>query len=150
MLPFKLVYHDRYNLPIGPHVFPSHKFRMVRDALLAEEVAGPEDFLEPLPASDEDVLRVHTPEYVAKLKHDKLSATERMLLELPFSPQLVESFWLAAGGSILAGHCALEDGFAVNIGGGFHHALPEHGEGFCMLNDVAIGIRSLQSDAAAR
>jgi acetoin utilization deacetylase AcuC-like enzyme len=149
MLPFKLVYHDRYNLPIGPHVFPSHKFRMVRDALLAEKVAGPEDFLEPLPASDEDVLRVHTPGYVARLKHDKLSASERMVLELPFSPQLVESFWLAAGGSILAGHCALEDGFAANIGGGFHHAFPEHGEGFCMLNDVAIGIRRLQSDAAA-
>ena len=149
MLPFKLVYHDRYNLPIGPHVFPSHKFRMVRDALLAEKVAGPEDFLEPLPASDEDVLRVHTPGYVEKLKHDNLSATERMVLELPFSPQLVESFWLAAGGSILAGHCALEDGFAANIGGGFHHAFPEHGEGFCMLNDVAIGIRRLQSDAAA-
>ncbi len=150
MLPFKLVYHDRYNLAIGAHVFPSHKFGMVRDALLTENLAAPEDFLEPLPASDEDVLRVHTPEYVYKLKNDKLTATERMLLELPYSPQLVESFWLAAGGSILAGRCALDSGFAANIGGGFHHAFPGHGEGFCMLNDVAIAIRHLQSDAAEK
>jgi acetoin utilization deacetylase AcuC-like enzyme len=150
MLPFKLVYHDRYNLDIGAHVFPSHKFRMVRDALADERFADSEDFLEPLPASDDDLLRVHTPEYIAKLKHDKLSATERMWLELPFSPQLVESFRLAAGGSILAGRCALEEGFGINLGGGFHHAFPEHGEGFCMLHDVAIGIRSLQSDAAAK
>ncbi|HEY1866058.1 MAG TPA: histone deacetylase, partial [Candidatus Acidoferrales bacterium] len=150
MLPFKLVYHDRYNLDIGAHVFPSHKFRLVRDALVDERFADPEDFLEPLPASDDDLLRVHTPEYIDKLKHDKLNATERMWLELPFSPQLVESFRLAAGGSILAGRCALEDGFGINLGGGFHHAFPEHGEGFCMLHDVAIGIRRLQSDATAK
>ncbi len=122
MLPFKLAYHDHYNLEIGAHVFPSHKFRMVRDALLAGGVAGAEDFLEPQPATDADVLRVHTSDYVYKLKNDKLSATERMLLELPYSPQLVESFWLHAGGTILAGRGALDKGVGVNLGGGFHHA----------------------------
>ena len=150
MLPFKLAYHDHYNLEIGAHVFPSHKFRMVRDALLAGGVAGAEDFLEPQPATDADVLRVHTSDYVYKLKNDKLSATERMLLELPYSPQLVESFWLHAGGTILAGRGALDKGVGVNLGGGFHHAFSEHGEGFCMLNDVAIAIRRLQSEASAR
>src|SRR5665213_1368039 len=150
MLPFKLVYHDRYNLEIGPHVFPSHKFRMVLETRLSEHLAAIEDFLEPLPAADEDVLHVHTPEYVRKLKTDTLTATERMWLEIPYSPQVVQSFWLAAGGSILAGRCALENGFGINLGGGFHHAFPEHGEGFCMLNDVAIGIRRLQSDEAAK
>jgi acetoin utilization deacetylase AcuC-like enzyme len=149
MLPFKIVYDDRYNFEIGQHVFPSHKFRMVHEALVAEGFASLDDFLGPLPACDDDLLRVHTLEYFDKLKNDKLSATERLWLELPFSPQLVESFRLAAGGSILAGRCALEDGFGVNLGGGFHHAFPEHGEGFCMLNDVAVGIRRLQSDATA-
>ena len=134
MLPFKLVYHDGYDLHLGPHVFPSQKFRLVRDALLAERrLADPSDFLAPEPATDEDVLRVHTPEYVDKLKNDTLSATERMRSNSRTRKKLVEAFWLAAGGSILAGHCALEDGFAANIGGGFHHAFPGHGEGFCMI-----------------
>ena len=106
MLPFKLVYHDRYDLRLGAHVFPSQKFRLIRDALIAEGVADPADILAPEPASDEDVLRVHTPEYVDKLMHDRLSAAERMRLEIPYSKETVEAFWLAAGGSILAARCA--------------------------------------------
>lgn len=149
MLPFKLVYHSRYNLDLGAHVFPAHKYRLVRDGLVAKGIADPADILTPEPAGDEDVLRVHTPEYVEKLKHDSLTPSERMRLELPYSPQIVEAFWLAAGGSILAARCALQDGFGVNLGGGFHHAYPGHGEGFCMLNDVAIAIRRMQADRAA-
>jgi acetoin utilization deacetylase AcuC-like enzyme len=150
MLPFKLVYHDRYDLRLGEHIFPSQKFRLVRDALIAQGIAGPSDFLSPQPATDDDVRLVHTPEYVAKLRHDGLTLSERMLLEIPYSKEVVEAFWLAAGGSILAGRCALQDGFAANLGGGFHHAFPEHGEGFCMVHDVAIAIRRLQADGAVR
>jgi acetoin utilization deacetylase AcuC-like enzyme len=87
---------------------------------------------------------------VDKLKHDTLSASERMRLEIPYSEAAVRGFWLAAGGSILAARCALQDGFGFNIGGGFHHAFPGHGEGFCMIHDVAIAIRRLQSDGALR
>jgi acetoin utilization deacetylase AcuC-like enzyme len=148
MLPFKLVYHDRYDLQLGPHVFPSQKYRLVRDALVTERIAVTEDIVAPQPASDDDVRRVHTPEWVDKLRHDRLSLSEKMLLEIPYSKEVVEAFWLAAGGSILAGRCALEDGFGINIGGGFHHAFPGHGEGFCMIHDVAIGIRRLQADGA--
>ena len=150
MLPFKLVYHDRYDLRLGPHVFPSEKFRLVRDGLVAKGVADPADVLAPEPASDEDILRVHTPEWVSKLKNDTLSATERMRLEIPCSKQTVEAFWLAAGGSILAAQHAMRDGFGVNIGGGFHHAFPGHGEGFCMIHDVAVAIRRTQADGAIR
>jgi acetoin utilization deacetylase AcuC-like enzyme len=146
VLPFKLVYHARYNLDLGAHVFPALKYRLVRDGLIAKGIAEPADILTPQPASDEDVLRVHTPEYVEKLKTDTLTASERMRLELPCSPQIVEAFWMAAGGSILAARCALQDGFGVNLGGGFHHAYPGHGEGFCMLHDVAIAIRRMQAD----
>ena len=148
MLPFKLVYHPGYNLDLGTHVFPARKYRLIRDGLVAKGIADPADILTPEPASDEDVLRVHTAEYVHKLKTGTLTASEQMRLELPFSQQIVDAFWLAAGGSILAAQCAMQDGFGINIGGGFHHAFPGHGEGFCMLNDVAIAARWMQADRA--
>src|ERR1700724_2198595 len=150
MLPFKVVYHPRYDLDLGTHVFPSQKFKMVHDALLEEGLADPGDFLMPEPAADEDVLRVHTPAYVQKLQTDSLTLSERMKLEIPVSESTVQAFWLAAGGSILAGRLCLRDGFAANLSGGFHHAYPGHGEGFCMLHDVAIAIRTLQAAGAIR
>ncbi len=148
MLPYKFVYHDRYDLRIGAHVFPSQKFRLIRDALVSEGYAGPENILAPEPASDEDVLRVHAADYVRKLQENKLSPGEAMRLEIPWSRETVEAFWLAAGGSILAARCALADGISANLTGGFHHAFPGHGEGFCMIHDVAIAIRRLQADGA--
>jgi acetoin utilization deacetylase AcuC-like enzyme len=150
MLPFKLVYHEGYDLQLGQHVFQSQKFRMVRDLVLAEHIAEPADILAPEPASDADILRVHKREWVDKLLHDTLSASERMRLEIPYSQAAVRGFWLAAGGSILAAQRALRDGFGINIGGGFHHAFPGHGEGFCMIHDVAVAIRRLQADSTIR
>jgi acetoin utilization deacetylase AcuC-like enzyme len=150
MLPFKLIYSDEYFLPIGEHVFPAEKYRLVRDRLLETGVAAAEDFVVPEPASDEDILLVHTPEYVRKLKTGRLSRQEELLLELPYSEELVRAFWLAAGGSILAAEQALKDGVALNIGGGFHHAFADHGEGFCMVHDVAIAIRRMQREGRIR
>jgi acetoin utilization deacetylase AcuC-like enzyme len=150
MLPFKLIYSDEYYLPIGQHVFPAEKYSRVHRHLIETGVAGPEDFITPQPASDQDILLVHTPEYVRKLKTGTLSAREELQLEVPFSPELVKAFWLAAGGSILAAQRALQDGVAVNIGGGFHHAFPDHGEGFCMIHDVAVAIRRMQRDSKIR
>lgn len=150
MLPFKLIYHPEYDLDLGPHVFPSQKFRLIHDALLSEKIAEPADFLQPEPAPDEDILRVHTPAYVQKLQTDSLTLGERMKLEIPLSEASRQGFWLAAGGSVLAGRKALEDGFAANLTGGFHHAYPGHGEGFCMIHDVAVAIRSLQAAGKIR
>jgi acetoin utilization deacetylase AcuC-like enzyme len=148
MLPFKLVYHDRYDLNLGAHVFPSQKYRLVHDALLAEGFVGASDFLAPDPARDADVLLVHSQEYVHKLKTGTLNYAEQLRMEIPYSLELIEACWLAAGGSILAARRALADGWAANIGGGFHHAYPDHGEGFCVLHDVAIAIRRMQFDRA--
>ncbi len=150
MLPFKLVYSDDYFLPIGAHVFPAEKYKRVHDRLIHLGVAAPSDFVAPRPASDEDVLLVHTPQYVQKLRTGTLSAREELQLEIPYSPELVRAFWLAAGGSILAADYALNDGIAISIGGGFHHAFPDHGEGFCMINDIAIAIRRMQRDEKIR
>jgi len=150
MLPFNLVYHENYDLQLGEHVFPSQKYRLVRDALLSEQIADASDLLRPEPADDVDVLRVHTPDYVHKLKTGTLNPMEKLRLEIPTGPETVRAFWLAAGGTILAAQRALRDGFAGNVGGGFHHACPAHGEGFCMIHDVAIAIRRLQADGTIR
>ncbi len=150
LLPFKLVYHERYDLNLGPHVFPSQKFRLIHEMLLCEGIAAPEDFVHPNPASDEDLLRVHAEEWVHTLKTGTLTASEIMLLEVPYSKELAEAVWLAAGGTILAGQSALRDGFGSNLSGGFHHAYPGHGEGFCAIHDVAVGIRKLQADGAVK
>jgi acetoin utilization deacetylase AcuC-like enzyme len=150
MLPFKLIYTPDYYLPIGQHVFPAEKYRRIHDRLLETKAAEASDFLAPEPASDQDVLLVHKPGYVEKLKTGTLSAREEMEMEIPYSPELVRAFWLAAGGSIMASGHALRDRVAFNIGGGFHHAFPDHGEGFCMIHDVAIAIRRMQRDSKIR
>jgi acetoin utilization deacetylase AcuC-like enzyme len=150
MLPFKLIYHPQYDLDLGTHVFPSQKFRLIHEALLAEGIAEADDFLKPEPAPNEDILRVHSQAYVNKLLTDSLTLSERMKLEIPLTELTRNGFWLAAGGSTLAGHKALEDGFAANLSGGFHHAYPGHGEGFCMIHDVAVAIRSLQAAGKIR
>lgn len=148
MLPLKLIYDDRYDLNLGAHVFPSQKYRLVYERLLQDGIASQEDFLKPAPASDEDILRVHSQDYVYKLKTGSLTRAEVMRMEVPYSTELIEACWLAAGGSILAARRALEDGFSANIGGGFHHAYPDHGEGFCVIHDVAVAIRKMQADGA--
>jgi len=150
MLPFKLIYSDQYYLPIGQHVFPAEKYRRTHDKLIETGVADPSDFIAPQPASDQDILLVHKQAYVNKLKTGTLSAIEELQMEIPYSAELVTAFWLAAGGSILAAENALKDSVAVNIGGGFHHAFPDHGEGFCMIHDVAVAIRRMQRDEKIR
>ena len=146
MLPYRLVYHEGYDLKLGDHVFPSRKFRYIHDRLLEEGFAAAEDFVRPEPASDADILAVHEPGWVERLKAGTLSYQELMRLEVPYSRDLVEAFWLAAGGSVRAARLALEQGIGFNVGGGFHHAFPGHGEGFCAINDIAVAIRAIQRE----
>jgi acetoin utilization deacetylase AcuC-like enzyme len=146
VLPFKLVYHDGYDLNLGSHVFPSRKYRLIRDRLLADGFAEPADFVTPEPAQDEDLLRVHHENWITRLKQGTLDYLELLKLEVPYSRQMVEAFWLATGGTILAARLALESGIGFNIGGGFHHAFPAHGEGFCAIHDVAVAIRKMQAE----
>lgn len=150
MLGFRLVYHPRYDLQLGTHVFPSQKYRLLRERLLRTKFAAEEDFVEPEPATDEDILLVHDPAWVAKLKNGTLSYHEILKLEIPYSRQTTEAFWTAAGGTIRAARLALDSGLAMNLGGGFHHAFPGHGEGFCAINDIAVAIRRLQKDQLIR
>jgi len=149
MLPFKLVYHPGYDLNLGEHVFPSRKYGMIRNRLLAEGVAEPKDFVKPEPATDEDLLLVHEPGWIQRLKTGTLTFYDILRLEVPYSRELVRAFWLAAGGTTLAARLALRDGVGFNLSGGFHHAFPDHGEGFCAIHDVAVAIRRLQREGQA-
>jgi acetoin utilization deacetylase AcuC-like enzyme len=148
MLPFKLIYHPGYDLNLGEHVFPSRKYRLIRDQLLAEGFAEPGDFIQPEAASDEQIRLVHTERWVERLKSGTLNPSELLQLEIPYSREMVEAFWLAAGGTILAARNARRDRIGFNLGGGFHHAFPDHGEGFCAIHDVAVAIRTLQEERA--
>ncbi len=150
MLPFKLVYHEGYDLNFGQHVFPSHKYRLIRDRLLREGVASPDDFLAPEPAPDEDILAVHEKDWVERLKNGTLTFYDILKLEVPYSRQMVRAFWLSAGGTELAALLSIQDGVGYNVGGGWHHAFRDHGEGFCAIHDVAIAIRRLQKDGLIR
>src|ERR1039458_9181011 len=146
MLPFPLVYSERYDLHLGNHVFPSKKYKWLRDRFLRTRFASLEDLVEPEPATDEDMLRVHDPEWISRLRNGTLTYPDILRLEIPYSRQMMEAFWLAAGGTTLAARHALAGGVGFNIGGGFHHAFPGHGEGFCAINDMAVAIRRLQKD----
>jgi acetoin utilization deacetylase AcuC-like enzyme len=137
-----LYYSDNYEADIGPHIFPMKKYRLVKELLLKMGVARPDDFVEPEPASVADALLVHTDAYVGKLMNGTLSALEEATLEVPYSQELVEKSFLGAGGTIAAVRSSFERGVGVNIGGGLHHAFPNHGEGFCVFNDVAMGVAS--------
>lgn len=147
---YRLFYSPYYYADIGEgHVFPIKKFELVRDRLLAEGTLKIEEIVEPQPASIEDVQFVHTKDYVSRLIEGTLTAKEIRKLGLPWSKSLVRRSFLATSGTISAAKHALQAGIASNLAGGTHHAYPDRGEGFCVLNDVAIAVKVLQRENLA-
>lgn len=106
----------------------------------------PENILESEAATDEMIRRVHTEAYLQKLKDGTLTDKEQRRLGLPWSAALLERSRRSVGGTLAAARTALDEGLAMNLAGGTHHAYPDHGEGFCVFNDVAIAIRTLQAE----
>jgi len=143
----KCSYHPSYQvaLPAG-HPFPMSKYSLLKDLLVAEGVLGAGDILEPEPLDMPTLHLVHTHEYLAKLEASALSAAEQRRLGLPWSEALWRRSRLASAGTLLAAREALDRGLAGNLAGGTHHAFADHGEGFCVLNDVAIATRRLQAE----
>lgn len=143
----RVFYTPRYYADIGEgHVFPIRKFELVRDRLLNEGTLQPAEIIEPQPAALSDVLLVHTEDYITRLRAGSLTQRELRRLGLPWSKALVRRSFLATGGTISAARSALAEGIGSNLAGGTHHAFPDRGEGFCVLNDVAIAIRVLRRD----
>lgn len=147
----KCCYHPAYQLalPIG-HPFPMSKYSLLKDQLLVEGTLALGDLLQPEPLDFAALKLVHTPEYLAKLSVAGLSAAEQRRLGLPWSEALWQRSLLASAGTLLAAREALHHGIAGNLAGGTHHAFADHGEGFCVLNDVALAIRQLQAERAIR
>lgn len=144
-------YTPRYYADIGDgHIFPIRKFELVRDRLLAEGTLHPDEIVEPTPATFDEACLVHTEDYVSRLCTGALTPKELRRLGLPWSESLVRRSFYATGGTIAAAHVALVEGYGSNLAGGTHHSFADRGEGFCVLNDVAIAIRVLRSKGAIR
>ena len=147
----QVFYSPRYYADIGQgHIFPIRKFELVRDRLLAEGTLHPDELCEPAPATREQALVVHTEDYVARLCAGALTPKELRRLGLPWSESLVRRSFYATGGTIAAARTALSEGYASNLAGGTHHSFADRGEGFCVLNDVAIAIRVLRTESLIR
>jgi acetoin utilization deacetylase AcuC-like enzyme len=151
-MPVSLIYSDRYTLDWPGHVFPVRKYRMVRDQLFKEGLAIENDFIEPQPVTDADVLLVHTQRHLDHLRwlarNPEMGVRE---MEVPVTDATIEAFYHGTGGTAEACREALGSrGCAVNLAGGFHHAFAEHGEGFCLINDIAIALRVMQRDGMIR
>lgn len=147
----RVFYSPYYYADIGEnHVFPIRKFELARDILLTEGTLKPGEIFEPEPAAVEDVLLAHTEDYVSRLIDGNLTAKETRRLGLPWSKSLVRRSFLATSGTINAAKSALENGVSSNLAGGTHHAFPDRGEGFCVLNDVAVAVRVLQREKLAK
>ncbi|MFN6963868.1 MAG: histone deacetylase [Pyrinomonadaceae bacterium] len=148
---YRVFYSPYYYADIGEgHVFPIRKFELARDILLAEGTLSAAEIVEPAEADPADVLLVHTEDYIARLRAGELTAKEVRKLGLPWSPSLVRRSFHAISGTINAARRAVEFGVASNLAGGTHHAYPDRGEGYCVLNDVAVAVRVLQRDRLAR
>lgn len=147
MTNFLLFYSPNYYADIGEdHVFPIKKFELARDILLAEGTLLPSEIIEPELAEIEDLRLVHTEDYLTRLINGSLTKSEVRRLGLPWSGSLVRRTLLAVSGTINAAESALKNGVSSNLAGGTHHAFADRGEGFCVLNDVAVAIRVLQRE----
>jgi acetoin utilization deacetylase AcuC-like enzyme len=144
-----VIFSPEYECDIGPHVFPTQKFRLVRDGLIAAGRLAAGDVIVPTAASREDLLLVHGADYLDDLERLRWTPRTRMS-ELPLTEGVVRAYLLAAGGTTAAALAALESGVAVHLGGGFHHAFAELASGFCYINDLAVAIRVLQRDGRIR
>jgi len=141
----------RYTIPLpAGHRFPIEKYALLRDAVLASGLVAPSTLHEPERASLDALRLVHTERYIDALVTGTLSDAEQRRIGLPWSEFLVERSFRAVGGTCEAARAALDYGVTMNLAGGTHHAFPDHGEGFCVFNDVAVAIRMLQRDRRIR
>jgi acetoin utilization deacetylase AcuC-like enzyme len=147
----KAFYCDRFVLPLPEgHRFPMEKYRLLRERVLAAGLVAPEDLLVPHAATDEEILRVHDPEYLRRVAAGELDRPEVRRIGFPWSPAMVERSRRSAGGTLEACRAALEEGAAVNLAGGTHHAFRDRGEGYCVFNDAAIAARAMQAEGRVR
>ena len=153
---------DQFVLPLpAGHTFPIAKYARLRERVVAAGLAGPDDLRVPEAAGDEDILRVHDPAYLQRVREGSLTAVELRVLGLPWSPGLVERSLRSCGATLAAARAALEENpvreartsgrlaVAINLAGGTHHAFSDHGAGYCVFNDAAVAARAMQAEGKA-
>lgn len=144
-------FSDHFTLPLPEgHRFPMQKYALLRQRAVEAGLFGPGELLEAQPTSDEQLLLAHEPSYLEKVIHGLLSEKEIRRIGFPWSQGLVERSRRSTGATIQACRAALEEGLAANLAGGTHHAYPDHGEGYCVFNDVAVAARVMQTEGRAR
>ncbi|RFP64643.1 histone deacetylase [Hymenobacter lapidiphilus] len=142
---------DRYTLPLpAGHRFPIAKYGLIREQLLWQGIAAEADFYDPGFCPEEDILRVHSADYWHKVRDQQLSAAEVRRLGLPQSPELTRRSLSSAAGTLASAQWALQEGVGLSLAGGTHHAFRDRGEGFCVLNDIAIAAAHLLHHRLAR
>ncbi len=147
----KLFYADHFELPLpAGHRFPMAKYRLLREAVLASGIVEASALEVPAAASDVELLRVHTPDYLRRVVAGELAADEVRRLGFPWSPELVERSRRSVGGTLGACRSALERGCGVNLAGGTHHAFADRGQGYCVFNDAAVAARAMQAEGRAK
>jgi acetoin utilization deacetylase AcuC-like enzyme len=140
----KAFYSDTFDFPLPEnHRFPMRKYSLLRERLLAEKLIPPHDLCIPPAATDEQLLRAHTRDYLQRVVSGRLTAREVRRIGFPWSPELVERSRRSVGGSLAACFAALKEGVGVNLAGGTHHAHADWGSGFCVFNDVAVAALEL-------
>lgn len=139
-----------YTVPMGNHSYPMDKYHLIPERLLAKGVLSPDEISEPKPIALDDILRVHTSEYVHAFIDGTLERKALLRLGLPWSQELVQRAFAVIGGTLGAAQVALRDGVGVNLAGGTHHAFADHGEGYCIFNDLVIVLRRLREDGRAK
>ncbi|MFO7943549.1 MAG: histone deacetylase [Anaerolineales bacterium] len=143
-------YHDLFTFPLPPkHRFPIQKYKLLRQRLVSEGIIPVGDLHIPEPASDEQLMMVHTRGYLQQIEQGELTDKEIRRMGFPWSPDLVERSRRSVGSTIAACRSAIKDGIAVNLAGGTHHAYPDHGQGFCVFNDVAVAVKVVQREKRA-
>lgn len=148
----KCFYADHFVLPLPPgHRFPMPKYMLLRERLIAEGIIAEEDMSVPEAATDEQLLRCHTPEYLERMTSGAMTDREMRRIGFPWSPYMVERSRRSVGATITASRAAIMGkDVAANLAGGTHHACRDHGEGYCVFNDVAVAARAMQAEGLAR
>jgi acetoin utilization deacetylase AcuC-like enzyme len=146
----KLYYHDHFVLPLPQgHRFPMEKYSWLRQRLEDDAQFNHFEFVVPERATIDELQLAHDPFYVEKVFQGQMSEKEMRRIGFPWTPQLVERARRSVGGTISACRAALKEGASANLAGGTHHAYAEHGEGYCVFNDVAVAVRLMQAEGVA-
>jgi len=142
---------DQFVLPLPEgHRFPVTKYALLRERVEAAGIASPDELIAAPAASDEEITRAHTVEYLRRVQNGELTEKELRRIGFPWSLAMVERSRRSSGATFAAARAALREGMAVNLAGGTHHAFADRGEGYCVFNDSAITARAVQAEGLAQ